>query len=184
MPNIYNMTIPQFIEQGWSIIKHKQTGRPTAIVSTIPDWKDLTWAQQTYYSGKYRFSEAGILEISVSELSGANEKTVGRFVSDIFPNEYVTPTGALAGPNERLRKILERSRVELECRSYDDSALVHIGPDGSAVYTNEAGWGSLSHWPKDKTYIELDEFNTCYWEISPAWVSEPPCWACPKCNGF
>lgn len=184
MPKIYDMTIPQMIERGWSIINRRNTGRPTAIMSTIPNWADLTWAQRTYYQGKYRFGGTGILEISVSELSSAHEETVRHFSRDLFPGKHVTPDGALPGSNERLREILEQSRVGLECRSYDDSALVHIGPDGSAIYTNAVGWGPPSHWPDDKIYVELDDFHTCYWEIGPAWVSEAPCWTCPDCNGF
>ena len=181
---ISNMTISQLKERGWSIIKHSETGSPTAIVSTIPNWKDLTWAQPTYYKGKYNFGECGILEISLSELSSSRETTTKHFIRDLFPDNYVTPGGALPGSNERLRKILEQSRVKLECGNYDDSALVHVGPDGTAIYTNELGWGPPSQWPDDKIYVELDTSYTCYWEIGPAWVSEAPCWTCLDCNGF
>lgn len=141
MPKIYYMTIPQMIDRGWTIVKDNKTDLPTTIRSAIPDWNELTWAQQTYYRGKYLFNENGVLEITLSELRSASEKVIRDFSRDLFLDKYVTPDGTLAGSNERLREILEQSRVDLECRSYDDTALVHIGPDGTAIYTNEVGWG-------------------------------------------
>ena len=184
MPKIYPMIIQQLIDRGWSVINHSETSRPTAGVTTISEWKDLTWAQQTYYQGKYRFNESGMLEISLSELSNTVEKTNRHFICEPFLDKYVASSGAMSGSNERLREILERGRVKLECRSYDDSALVHIGPDGTAIYTNKAGWGPPLHWPEEKIYVELDDSRTCHWEIGPSWTSEAPCWTCPECNGF
>ena len=182
MPTIYEMTVPQIIARGWSIITDNKTGVATAIRSTIPDWMELTWAQQTYYMGKYRFSGRGILEISLSEIRSSTEKDIWYFVRDIIRDQHVTPDGALAGSNDRLREILERSRVNLERRGYDDSALLHIGSDGSAIYTNEAGWGPPLYWPHE-FYAELDDFRTCRWEIGPSWVPEVPGWACPLVTG-
>ena len=184
MLNIYNMTVPQMIDRGWTIIKDNKTDRPTAIRSVISDWNELTWAQQTYYRGKYRFDESGILEINLSELRSATEKVIMHFSRDLFPDKYVIPDGSLTGSKERLRRILEQSRVDLECSGYDDTALVHLGPDGTVIYTNEAGWGPPCHWPGDEFYFELDDFHTCYWQIGPAWTPEAPCWTCPECNGF
>ena len=184
MPKIYNMSVPQLIKRGWSIGYDARTGLPVTINATIPDWSELSWAEQTYYRGKYLFDENGALELRLPELIAADEKTLRHFVRDLFPDKNVTPDGALADSNERLREILEQSRIGIECRSYDDTALVHIGPDDSAIYTNEAGWGPPSHWPDDKVYVELDDSRTCWWEIGPSWVSEAPCWTCPPCNGF
>ena len=183
MPTIYEMTIPQMIARGWSIIADDKTGVATAIRSTIPDWTELTWAQQTYYMGKYRFSGRGVLEISLSEIRRTTGKNGWHFDRDIIRDKHVTPNVALAGSNDRLREILERSRVNLEHRGYDDSALLHIGSDGSAIYTNEAGWGPPLYWPHELC-AELDDSRTCRWEIGPSWVPEAPWWACPPCNGF
>lgn len=184
MLKIYNMTISQMVDRGWTIINDTKTDRPTAIRSVIPDWNDLTWAQRTYYCGKYRFSQTGVLEIGLSELRNATEKVIMNFSRNLLQDKYVTPDGSLIGSNERLKRILEQSRVELECSKYDDTALVHIGPDGTAIYTNEVGWGPPYHWLDDKFYFELDDYHTCYWEIGPNWIPEAPCWACPECNGF
>ena len=147
MPKIYDMSIPQMTERGWSIVNDSETGLPIAISSTIPGWNKLSWAEQTYYRGKYRFNEGGSLEISLHEIRNASERKSRYFVRDLFPDKYVTPDVALAGSGDRVRGILELSRVGLECSSYDDTALVHIGPDDSAIYTNEAGWGPPCHWP-------------------------------------
>ena len=184
MSKIYYMSIPQMIEGGWSIVNDIETGLPVALSSAIPGWNNLSWAEQTYYKGKYRFDEGGSLSISLHEIRNERESTSCCVVRDLLPDKYVTPDGALAESGNRVQEILERSRVGLECRSYDDTALVHIGPDGSAIYTNEAGWGPPRHWPEEKIYVELDDFRTCWWEIGPSWVTEAPCWTCPACNGF
>ena len=184
MPYFYEMAIPQMIERGWSIINYAKTELPMAIGYTIPEWGKLSWAEMTYYRGKYRFDEKGSLHIRLHELKAASESTKRDFVRDRFPGKFVFPNSALPGSNERLREILEQSRIGLETRSYDDSALVHIGPDDSAIYTNEAGWGPPCHWPVEKTYVELDDSRTCWWEIGTSWISDAPCWTCPACNGF
>ena len=184
MLKFYDMTVQQLVDRGWLTITDSKTGLISAIRSVVADWNELSWAEQTYYRGKYRFGETGTLEIDLSEIHNASEKTVRCFVRDLFLDTNVTPDGALAGSGERLREILERDRLALECKSYDDSALLHIGPDGSAIYTNEAGWGPPLHWPDERIYAELNDFRTCSWEIGLSWISEAPCWACPQCNGF
>ena len=186
MLDICNMAIPQIIEQGWEIFKDSETGHPTAIRSDISDWNGLTWAQRTYYRAKYRFDDAGVLEISMLELRKANKSSFNEFRRDLRPDKYVTPGGALAGSNERLRGILEESRADLSYSKFDDSALVHIGRDDSAIYTSDSGWGPLAYWPEDMFCLELDNFHVCVWERTPYsyGISEAPCWACPSCNGF
>ena len=175
--------LPELIDRGWTVIVDERTGLATAVKSIIPGWSELTWSQQTYYKGKYRFNEAGILEIGLSEICSASGERVRRPVRDMVPEKYVTPDAALPGSNERLRKYLERSSVGSECRSYDRSAMVHIGPDGSAIYTNDAGWGPPLFWPHENEYVELDNSHFCNWEVALNWVSEAPCWACPECIG-
>lgn len=184
MANIYDMTLPELIERGWLTTTDDKTGLTAAIRSTIPDWTKLTWAQQTYYKAKYRFNANGILEIELSEVRSQRENPVLNFVRDLVPDQNVTPDAALAGSNQRLKEYLENDRVNLEPRSYDETALVHIGLDGSAIYTNDAGWGPPLNWPNEKTFLELDERKTCRWEIDSSWVSAAPCWICPECNGF
>ncbi len=186
MSDVCNMNFPQLIEKGWTIIPDSGTGHPTAIRSEISEWNELTWAQQTYYRGKYRFDDTGVLEIALSELSQANEDSRKEFRRDSRPDKHVAPGGALAGSNERLRRILEGTRADLSYSKYDDSALVHIGPDDSAIYTSDSGWGPLAYWPEDRFCLELDDFYMCVWELPPYsyGISEAPYWACPGCNGL
>ena len=180
--SIYQMSIAELAEQGWTIIYDNNTGKPTAIRSVIGQWKKLTWAKQIYYRGKYGFDEEGILEISLFELRPTSRIAL-RFYCDLFPGEFVTPDGKMPSSNDRLRSILERSRIRVEDRKYDDTALVHTGPDNSLILTNEAGWGP-PYTETDVSYVELDDKYTCYWETGPSWVPDAPCWTCPECNGL
>ena len=180
--SIYKMAIPEFAQRGWTIIHDKDTNEPTAIRSVIDRWNDFTWAKQTYYRAKYGFDDGGVLEISLFELLPANG-TARKFHCDLFPDEFVTPDGRMPGANDRLREILERSRLEVDNRKYYDTSLVHTGPGGSLILTNEVGWGP-PYTERDSNYVELDEAYTCYWESGPSWVPEAPCWTCPACNGL
>ena len=184
MLNIYNMTVPQMINRGWTIINDKKRIVPLPSDRSLVIGTNSLGLSSTYYRGKYRFDESGTLEIRLLELHSANKIAIMDFSRDLFQDKYVTPDGSLAGSNERLRRILGQSRVDLDRSRYDDAALVHVGPDGTFIYTNEAGWGPPCHWPGDEFYFELDDLHTCYWEIGPAWTPEAPCWTCPECNGF
>ena len=80
------------------------------------------------------------------------------------------------GSNVRLQRILEDSRVNVVGHR-NSNALIHTGPDGSLIVTNESGWG-LSYPEYSDIYAELDERYMCHWEISQAtWVPEAPYWA-------
>ena len=179
--SIYKMTIAELVERGWTII-YDDAGEATAIRSVIDQWNKLIWAKQVYYRGKYGFDEDGALEISLLELRPTS-RIAQRFCCDWFLDDVVTPDGNMPGSNDRLRAILERSRIGVEDRKYDDTALVHTGPDGSLILTNEAGWGPpLTE--TNSSYVELDDEYTCYWENGPSWIPEAPCWTCPECNGL
>ena len=180
--SVYKMTIAEFAERGWTIIRENDTGEPTAIRSVIDRWKDFTWAKQTYYRAKYGFDESGELEIRLYELHPTPGIAL-TFHCDLFQDEFVTPDGCMPGANNRLREVVERSRLGVDSRKYDDTALVHIGPDGSLILTNEVGWGP-PYTEADSSYVELDDKYICYWETGPSWVPEAPCWTCPECNGL
>jgi hypothetical protein len=129
---------------------------PKSIESiTPPERGKLTWAQQTYYQAKYGIIEADQPEVGLSETRSERK---------------------VLGSNDRLQRILAQSRVNVtSCRP--NGTLIHTGPDGSAVLTNEIGWGLPNPEPTD-LYIELDDRYMCYWEISQAtWTPEAPYWA-------
>lgn len=116
---------------------------------------NLTWAEQTYYRAKYGYTRAGVPMAASSEMF----RQLG-----------------VPGSNIRLQRILEDSRVSVVGRR-NSNALIHTGPDGSLIITNESGWGLLYPEQSD-IYAELDERYMCHWEISQAtWVPEAPYWA-------
>ena len=180
--SIYKMSIAELVERGWTITYDNDTGEAIAIRSVIDQWNKLTWAKQVYYRGKYGFDEDGTLEISSLELR-PTWRIAQRFYCDLFPDDFVTPGGKMPGSNDRLQAILERSRLGIESRKYDDTALIHRGPDDSLILTNEAGWGP-PYTETNSSYVELDDKYTCYWETGPSWIPEAPCWTCPECNGL
>ena len=60
--SIYKMTIAELAQRGWTIVHENDTGEPVAIRSVIDQWRDFTWAEQTYYRAKYGFDESGELK--------------------------------------------------------------------------------------------------------------------------
>ena len=119
------------------------------------EWGNLTWAEQTYYRAKYGYTGTGVPITYSSNVLGQ------------LP---------VLGSNDRLQRILEDSRVNVDSRR-NINALIHTGPDDSVVITNESGWG-LPHPEQSGIYMELDERYMCHWEISQAtWVPEAPYWA-------
>ena len=119
------------------------------------EWRNFTWAEQTYYRAKYEYTWTGVPTTDSSKMLGQPP---------------------VPGSNDRLQRILEDSRENLVSRRSSNS-LIHTGPDGSIIITNEGGWGlPLSEQPD--IYAELDERYLCHWEISQAtWIPEAPYWA-------
>lgn len=119
------------------------------------EWGNLTWAEQTYYRAKYGNT---VVSVPITDLS-----------------KMLRQPG-VPGSNVRLQRILEDDRVNVV--SYRNrNALIHTGPDGSLIITNESGWG-LPYPEQSDINAELDERYICHWEISQAtWVPEAPYWA-------
>ncbi len=101
---------------------------------------------------------------------------LSRLTSQRLTCPKLVPKDKVLGSNDRLQRILALSRVNVtSCRP--NGTLIHTGPDGSAVLTNEIGWGLPNPEPTD-LYIELDDRYMCYWEITQAtWTPEAPYWA-------
>lgn len=119
------------------------------------EWGNLTWAEQTYYQAKYGYTGTDVLMTALSEMF----RQLG-----------------VPGSNVRLERILEDSRINVVSHR-NSNTLIHTGPDGSLLITNESGWG-LPYPEQSDIYAELDERYMCHWEISQAtWVPEAPYWA-------
>ena len=170
-------SIQELVKRGWSIIYDDQTGDAVAIRSVIRQWKRLTWARRIYYRAKYGFDENGVLDIGLPSHKTTPDAPACFFRNPV-PGEFVTPDDRMPGSNDRLQAILEQSRVSVKRSRYDDTALMHIGPDNTAILTNAVGWGP----PRTEAhgYAELDDKHTCLWEVSRAtWSPDAPWWADP-----
>ena len=174
--SILGIAVEELVERGWQIMYADHTGQPTAIRSAVEHWDDLPWAQQTYYRAKYGFTEAGLLAFNLSDL-GSNSTASDLIHRPLSPDRNIAPDGNAAGSDDRLRAILGQSRVNVEPSRYNDNALIHTGPDDTAILTSMAGWGSVNV-ESSSGYAELVDRYTCYWEAdSSNWAPEAPYWA-------
>jgi hypothetical protein len=169
----YLLSIDEPVGRGWIVIYEEDHGDAIAIRSVIRQWCELNWANQTYYRAKYGFDKTGVLDLSLPLVKAPRSLDSGCFRRNFEPGEFVTPDVALPGSNARLQAILEQSRIEVHYNRYDDTALLHIGPDSSLILTNVAGWGP--HRIEPYIYAELDDKYVCYWENSiVTWCPELP----------
>ena len=170
--------------RGWAIQSVVQQGKTvfTSLDSFIPDWHNLNWADQVYHQAKYRFDSHGILSIAAGELTGT-DPLLRRSIrtSTLHPNGYPLPGGAIPGTDERLKRLLEKTRTTLDYDSQNDSALIHTGPDGSIIVTNESGWNTATI--ENLRQYTLHEDQQCPWEQHPGHPRPPmPEWALPTSN--
>ena len=178
----YLPSIDELTSRGWIIIYDEDAEDAVAIRSVIRRWGELTWAKQTYYRAKYGFDKTGVLEIGLPLVKTHPARDSGCFYPNPEPGEFVTPDVALPGSTDRLKSILEQSRVAVRRNRYDDTALMHIGPDNTLILTNAAGWGPPFTEPFG--YAELNNKYICLWECSPAtWANDAPWWADPDDHG-
>ena len=173
--SLHGKTIPELVDQGWIIIADEDTDEFVGIRSVIQNWTSMTWAERTYYIAKYGFNEKGILDIGLSE-QFTEVGWPGLFFRPALGGEIVVPEKSQPGSNDRLLAILSQSRVAVGNSRYGDTALAHIGPDGTVILTNEYLWGLPD--PRDDSYTDLNERYICNWEISLAtWCPDAPWWA-------
>ena len=171
----YGKTMEELVNQGWIIITDEDTDEIVGIRSVIQHWNSMTWSERTYYIAKYGFNEKGILDIGLSEQITA-VGWPGLLLRPALGGANVVPEHSLPGSNDRLLAVLSRSRVAVANSRYDDTALAHIGPDGTVILTNEYLWGLLD--PRDGGYTDVKEGYICLWEISIAtWCPDAPWWA-------
>ena len=174
--SILSIAVEELAGRGWQIIYADHTGQPTAIRSAVEHWDNLPWAQQAYYRAKYGFNEAGLLEFSLAELS-SNSTAANLVHRPLSPDRDIAPGGNVSGSNDRLRAILEQSRITVEASRHNHNALIHTGPDNTAILTSVAGWGPVNV-EASSGYAELADRYTCYWETASVnWVPEAPNWA-------
>ena len=173
--------------KGWTIqsVVHQGQSIFTALDSCIQDWHNMDWSQRVYHQAKHRFDANGILSIKANELTGP-DPLLRRAIrtSSLHPNGYPLPGGPIAGANERLRQILQKTRVTIDYDSQNDTTLVHTGPDGSIIVTNETGWSTAT--VENLREYRLSELQACPWEPhgphGPDAPGPMPDWAHPTSN--
>ena len=170
--------------RGWTIQSIVHQGRTvfTALDSFIPDWHSMDWAEQVYHQAKHRFDSNGILSIAADELTG-NDPLLRRAIrtSSLQQNGYPLPGSPVPGSNERLKELLEKTRITLDYDSQNDTALIHTGPDGSIIVTNQVGWSPAT--VENLREYTLSEHQHCPWEHNRGTDPGPmPDWALPISN--
>ena len=170
-----NKTLEELVQEGWIVVVDEGTDEIVSLRSVVRQWKTLTWADQTFYRAKYGFDENGLLELDVSG-KGTYVRTLGLVLRPQPHGSIVLPENHQSGSNVRLQRILTESRAEVINDRYDETALVHVGPDGTVVLTNEYLWGLAV--ARDNPDSELDQERVCHWEISlETWCPTAPWWA-------
>ena len=160
---IQRTDISELVNQGWKIAFDDFEERgPLLAISTLRNWKQLSWAQRIFYRAKYDFNDDGVLEIG---LTGESAITI-RSASYVFRltslEEPALPSGRLPGANDRLREMLSPSNVKRELNGYARHGLACTGPDGSVLLTSEDGWGVA--FISEGGYTEIDHKYFCLWE--------------------
>lgn len=146
-----------------------------AVRYVISHWEAMTWAEKIYYRAKYGFDHGGVLDIRISQHVPRNA-SLRTFWKPNSNSDDVLPIDSQVGSNDRLRLLLTETRLTAQRSTYDDTALVHLGPDDSSVITAEHFWG-LPYSDRG-THVELDARYTCSWETSlGTWCPEAPWWA-------
>ena len=173
--SLHGKNTQQLIDQGWILLTDKDSNELVGLRSVIWHWDSMTWAERTYYGGKYGFNPNGILDIHFSQQT-PKVGSFGLSWSTALNKDIVVPESSLAGSNDRLRILLAQSRVAVEQSSHDGNTLAHFGPDGTVVLTDEYLWGLP--YPNHDGYIDLNERYTCSWEVSSeTWCPDAPWWA-------
>lgn len=175
---IQRTDISELVNQGWKVAFDDFEDRgPLLAISVLKNWKQLSWAQQTFYRAKYDFSDEGVLEIG---LTGESAITIGA-ASYAFrptsPSEPALPPARLPGANDRLREMLSPNNIKRELNRYTRQGLACTGPDGSVLLTSEYGWGVAV--TSDDSYTEIDLKYFCLWEDDlGTFCPDIPWWAC------
>ena len=140
------MNAKKLLDLGWGILKKDgpgpNSGRIVTILTHIPHWDRMTWAERIFHRASYEFDEKG--ELLLKEKSIEDPETMKAILNGKLRGEprtpYAEPGWALPRADERLRKILQ-GHTNWEKDKRQENAVTRLGPDGSIIYTSKQGWG-------------------------------------------
>ncbi len=166
---------------GWKVDLFGQGQRQLNLRAKVLDWKDRTWADQTFLQAAYGFRKDGAIVLTLEDvrkdsilqplLYGTRRETP--------QGAYPEPGWALPGADTRIRMHLQEHTCWKWMNPQNDT-VAWIGPDGSIILTSPEGWGMLDlAWREPAKYHEFGERKKiCAWQLDqgqqPGWATSPP----------
>ena len=125
----------------------------------MPDWKERTWADQTFIQAAYGFRKNGAIVLTMEDvrndmilqplLYGTRQETP--------QGAYPEPAWALPGADTRIRMHLQE-HTRWKWMNPQNDTVAWIGPDGSIILTSPEGWGMPDlAWREPAKYHEFGE---------------------------
>ena len=170
----------ELTRMGWKVVQNHGGGRITSLVTSIPNWKTMTWAQRVFHQAAHGFTQRGELFIPEHQLEHPETRRAVLAARCVGAGEekFAQPR-PLPGADERLRKLL-RDHVDWDWLKCREDSVVWNGPDGSIVLTCPEGWGIPGRIEREPAlYCEFGEKDgICPWQEpygeQPVWSTDPP----------
>ena len=166
---------------GWKVDLFGQGQRQLNLRAKVPDWKDRTWADQTFLQAAYGFRKDGAIVLTLEDvrkdsilqplLYGTRRETP--------QGAYPEPGWALPGADTRIRMHLQE-HTRWKWMNPQNDTVAWIGPDGSIILTSPEGWGIPSIEGQEPTscYGFGEKGKICPWQLDrgqqPRWATSPP----------
>ena len=174
----------------WKVDLFGQGQRQLNLRAKVPDWKERTWADQTFLQAAYGFRKDGAIVLTLEDvrkdsileplLHGARRET---------PHGAYPETGwPLPGADTRIRMHLKEHTC-WEWMNTKNDTVAWMGPDGSIILTCPEGWGvpvvafalpayRVAEVEATPYYEWGEKGKICAWQLDqgqqPQWATSPP----------
>ena len=170
----------ELARMGWKPVRDHSGGRITGLVTSIPNWSGMTWAQRVFHQAAHGFSPRGELFILEHQLEHPDTRRAALAARCVGAGEerFAQPQ-PMPGADERLRKLL-RDHPGWEWLKCREDSVAWNGPDGSIILTSPEGWGIPGRVErKPALYCEFGKKDRlCPWQEpygeQPGWSTNPP----------